>query len=296
MRSPLSWYIKFVRENDCLFTHFINGTPTCTLPFALFLVSTISWCTSSIRLCSCCNHRFIHHLAANFVCQLFGAEQVVYSRCIGASWSCFEIEFRVSAAVAALLYSGCIHVSPYFCLSGSIRSIFIIWSADLWPWSNWSNSNYITVHLLFFSLLLSCLFLPPSYLILLSKPLYLCLTLIVCHYVSYASNRITAMGSYSGRSHCLSVYVGDIHNYIRGGRVCVCRKPLSSAASWRGFVSRVCVHWCVSVCACLLYVNEPRNSKQTVVYSLPKDLRKRLEKRIFSEELFFTRNALQRPN
>lgn len=196
--------------------------------------------------------------------------------------------------------TGCIHVSLYFCLSGFIRSIFIITSADLWPRSNWSNSNYITVHLLFLLCRSPAFFsLRPTWSV---SPIHLCLTLIVYHYVSYASNRITAMGSYSGRSHCLSVYVGDIHNYIRGGEECVRRKPLSSAASWRGFVSRVCVcvcvHWCVSVCVtvCLLYVNESRNSKQTVVYSLPKDLRKRLVKSIFSEELFFTRNALQRPN
>lgn len=65
----------------------------------------------------------------------------------------------------------------------------------------------------FFSLTLAVIFQLPAYLLLLSNPL--CLNLIVYHCVSYTSNRITATGSYSGRSHSLSVNTADIHNYIR---------------------------------------------------------------------------------
>lgn len=146
---------------------------------------------------------------------------------------CFNCEddVWVGAAVATLLHSACIHVSSYFYLSGFIRSIFIITSSDLWPRSNWSNGNYISVYLplLFFSpnhsstaaLSVSHSILPA----LLSNPLCLCLALIVYHYLSYTGNRITAIGSYSGRSCCLSVYVGDIHNCITERKgVCTCVK------------------------------------------------------------------------
>lgn len=75
-----------------------------------------------------------------------------------ASCSYFQSEYKVwvSAAVTTLLYSSCIHVSSYFCLSGFIKSIFIITSRDLWPRSNWYNGNYITVYLLVLSLLFVC--------------------------------------------------------------------------------------------------------------------------------------------
>lgn len=83
--------------------------------------------------------------------------------------------------------------------------------------------------------------LTPSYLLLLSNPLSLCLALIVYHYVSYAGNRITATGSYFGRSHCLSVNGGDMHNYISERERCArVQKALSSAALRQEFVSRVC--------------------------------------------------------
>lgn len=59
--------------------------------------------------------------------------------------------------------------------------------------------------------------------------------------VSYAGNRITATGSYFGRSHCLSVNGGDMHNYISERERCArVQKALSSAALRQEFVSRVC--------------------------------------------------------
>lgn len=59
--------------------------------------------------------------------------------------------------------------------------------------------------------------------------------------VSYAGNRITATGSYFGRSHCLSVNGGDMHNYISERERCArVQKALSSAALRHEFVSRVC--------------------------------------------------------
>lgn len=140
----------------------------------------------------------------------------------------------------------CIHHSSYFCLSGFIRSIFIITSGDLWPPSNWSNGSYTVYLVLCFGIFPLPLLLPsfpltPSYLLLLSNPLSLCLALIVYHYVSYAGNRITATGSYFGRSHCLSVNGGDMHNYISERERCArVQKALSSAALRQEFVSRVC--------------------------------------------------------
>ena len=155
-------------------------------------------------------------------------------------------------------YSGCIHVSPYFCLSGFIRSIFIITSADLWPQSNWSNSNYITVHLLFFLCCSPAFFsLCPTWSFSPIHSVFVSLSLSIIMFRTLLIALLPWAHILAGHTAFLFM-LATYTITLEGGRVCVQKTAELSCIMKRVRLKGVCacLHWCVSVCVwlCVYYM------------------------------------------